>query len=123
VTLTGSARGNPVNRASISLLIDDPAPDFATLARSFGWHAQGPISDRDQVGPAVAEAAKVAAKVVAERGQPALSTSSARPRWDEGSRTAYALWSSTSPRPSQEARSSSSARTASVIARVNWTSS
>jgi thiamine pyrophosphate-dependent acetolactate synthase large subunit-like protein len=61
-------RGNPVDRASIGLLIEDPAPDFATLARSFGWHAQGPVTDPEQVGPAVAEAAKV----VAERGQPAL---------------------------------------------------
>jgi benzoylformate decarboxylase/acetolactate synthase-1/2/3 large subunit len=61
-------RGNPVDKASIGLLLDDPAPDFAGLARSFGWHAQGPISDPDQVGPAVA----AAAKVVAERGQPAL---------------------------------------------------
>jgi acetolactate synthase-1/2/3 large subunit len=61
-------RGNPVEKASIGLLLDDPAPDFAGLARSFGWHADGPISHPDEVGPAVA----AAAKVVAERGQPAL---------------------------------------------------
>jgi benzoylformate decarboxylase/acetolactate synthase-1/2/3 large subunit len=61
-------RGNPVERASIGLLLDDPAPDFAGLARSFGWYALGPITDPDQVGPAVAEAAEV----VAERGRPAL---------------------------------------------------
>jgi acetolactate synthase-1/2/3 large subunit len=61
-------RGNPVERASIGLLLDDPAPDFAGLARSLGWHAEGPISDPERIGPAVA----AAAKVVAERGEPAL---------------------------------------------------
>jgi acetolactate synthase I/II/III large subunit len=61
-------RGNPVERASIGLLLDDPAPDFAGLARSLGWHAEGPISDPERIGRAVA----AAAKVVAERGQPAL---------------------------------------------------
>jgi acetolactate synthase-1/2/3 large subunit len=61
-------RGNPVERASIGLLLDDPAPDFAGLARSLGWHAEGPITEPERIGPAVA----AAAKVVAEQGQPAL---------------------------------------------------
>jgi acetolactate synthase I/II/III large subunit len=61
-------RGNPVERSSIGLLLDDPAPDFAGLARSLGWHAEGPVTEPDRIGPAVA----AAAKVVAERGQPAL---------------------------------------------------
>ena len=60
-------RGTPVNRAHIGMDLDDPAPDFAGLARAMGWYAEGPI---DQPGD-VAEALKRAiAKVKA--GQPAL---------------------------------------------------
>src|SRR5258705_2763687 len=38
-------RGTPLERANIGMEIDNPAPDFATLARSFSWHAEGPITD------------------------------------------------------------------------------
>lgn len=31
-----------------------PAPDFATLARSFGWYAVGPIEKPDDIFPALA---------------------------------------------------------------------
>jgi benzoylformate decarboxylase/acetolactate synthase-1/2/3 large subunit len=61
-------RGNPVERAGIGIVIDDPAPDFATLARAFDWHAQGPITRADEIAPAVARAARV----VLEEGRPAL---------------------------------------------------
>ena len=60
-------RRTPVNRAHIGMDLDDPAPDFAGLARAMGWYAEGPI---DQPGD-IAEALKRAiAKVKA--GQPAL---------------------------------------------------
>ncbi|MHB8620610.1 MAG: thiamine pyrophosphate-dependent enzyme [Chloroflexota bacterium] len=36
--------------------IADPAPDFAALARSFGWHAEGPIERPDEVEPALGRA-------------------------------------------------------------------
>ena len=36
-------RGTPVERAHIGMAIDTPAPDFATLAKCFGWWAEGPI--------------------------------------------------------------------------------
>jgi len=60
-------RGTPVERAYIGMDISDPAPDFATLARGFGWYAEGPIEDPKDIGPALERAI---AKVKA--GQPAL---------------------------------------------------
>jgi len=62
------ARGNPVERAGIGIVIDDPAPDFATLARAFDWHAEGPVTRVDEIALAVARAARV----VLEQGRPAL---------------------------------------------------
>ena len=38
-------RGTPVDRAHIGMAIDTPAPDFAALAKGFGWWAEGPIDD------------------------------------------------------------------------------
>jgi acetolactate synthase-1/2/3 large subunit len=60
-------RGTPVERAYIGMDMDDPAPDFASLAKSMGWYAEGPI---DKPG-AVAGALKRAIKRV-KAGQPAL---------------------------------------------------
>ena len=60
-------RGTPVDRAYIGMDLDDPAPDFATLARSMGWYAEGPIEDPAEVAGALRRAI---AKVKA--GQPAL---------------------------------------------------
>ncbi len=60
-------RGTPVDRAYIGMDLDDPAPDFATLARSMGWYAEGPI---DQPGDVAAALKRAIAKVKA--GQPAL---------------------------------------------------
>ncbi|MDR0344156.1 MAG: hypothetical protein LBI49_13815 [Nocardiopsaceae bacterium] len=61
-------RGTPVERAWIGMEIDRPAPDFAALARSFSWHAEGPVTDPDKVGPAV----RRAADHVLASGTPAL---------------------------------------------------
>lgn len=60
-------RGTPVERAHIGMDMSDPEPDFATLARSMGWYAEGPI---DKPG-AVAAALKRAIRKV-QAGQPAL---------------------------------------------------
>ncbi len=60
-------RGTPVENAWIGQAINDPPPDFAALARSFGWHAEGPIEDPAQVGGALRRALEVV-----KRGQPAL---------------------------------------------------
>jgi thiamine pyrophosphate-dependent acetolactate synthase large subunit-like protein len=61
-------RGTDVERARRGVAIDEPAPDFAGLARSFGWHAEGPIDDPESVGAAV----RRAVKVVTDEGRPAL---------------------------------------------------
>ena len=60
-------RGTPVERAYIGMDMDDPAPDFAALAKSMGWYAEGPIERPDDVAPALKRAI---ARVKA--GQPAL---------------------------------------------------
>ena len=60
-------RGTPVERAHIGMDMDDPAPDFAAMARSMGWYAEGPIERPGDVAPALQRAI---ARVKA--GQPAL---------------------------------------------------
>jgi acetolactate synthase-1/2/3 large subunit len=61
-------RGTPVENARVGQEIDDPAPDFAMLAKSFGWYAEGPIADPDAAGPAI----KRALAHVKEKRMPAL---------------------------------------------------
>jgi acetolactate synthase-1/2/3 large subunit len=61
-------RGTPVERASIGMAISEPAPDFASIAKGFGWWAEGPITDPDAVRAAVQRAADH----VLTTGRPAL---------------------------------------------------
>jgi acetolactate synthase I/II/III large subunit len=61
-------RSTPIERAYIGMEIDRPAPDFAALARSFSWYAEGPIDDPDKINAAV----RRAADHVLETGTPAL---------------------------------------------------
>jgi benzoylformate decarboxylase/acetolactate synthase-1/2/3 large subunit len=63
-----AVRGSDPERAHVGVAIDSPAPDFATLARAFGWHAEGPIEDP----AAIREAVGRAAAVVVGEGRPAL---------------------------------------------------
>jgi acetolactate synthase-1/2/3 large subunit len=60
-------RGTPPERASIGMDMDDPAPDFAAMARSMGWYAEGPFESADGLAGALARAI---AEVKA--GRPAL---------------------------------------------------
>jgi len=60
-------RGTPVERAHIGMDLDTPNVDFASLAKSMGWYAEGPIEHGKDVGPALKRAI---ARVKA--GQPAL---------------------------------------------------
>jgi len=60
-------RGRPAENASIGQAITDPAPDFAGLARSLGWYAEGPFESPE----GVAEALRRAVREV-EAGRPAL---------------------------------------------------
>jgi acetolactate synthase-1/2/3 large subunit len=60
-------RGTPVERAHTGMDIDGPAPNFAGLARSMGWHGEGPI---DRPGEVAAALRRAIAEV--KRGRPAL---------------------------------------------------
>jgi acetolactate synthase I/II/III large subunit len=60
-------RGTPLERAHIGMDMDDPAPDFASMARSMGWYAEGPI---DRPGDVAAALRRAIERVRA--GQPAL---------------------------------------------------
>ena len=68
-------RGTPVDRAYIGMDLDDPAPDFASLARSMGWYAEGPI---DQPGEIAMALKRAIAEVKA--GRPALLDTICRKR-------------------------------------------
>ncbi len=61
------ARERDERLAYIGMEIDHPAPDFAAVARGFGWFAEGPIDEPKDVGPAIRRAVE---RVRA--GQPAL---------------------------------------------------
>jgi acetolactate synthase-1/2/3 large subunit len=60
-------RGTPVERAHIGMDMDDPAPDFAAMAKAMGWYAEGPIERPGDIAAALERAIK---RVKA--GQPAL---------------------------------------------------
>jgi acetolactate synthase-1/2/3 large subunit len=60
-------RGTPLERAHIGMDLDDPAPDFAAMAKSMGWYAEGPI---EKPGDLAAALKRAIAKV--KSGQPAL---------------------------------------------------
>ena len=49
-------RGTPVDRAYIGMDIFGPEPDFSSIARGFGWHAEGPIEDPKDIRAAVRRA-------------------------------------------------------------------
>ena len=60
-------RGTPLERAHIGMNLADPAPDFAAMAKSMGWYAEGPIDQPAEIPAALKRAIK---RVKA--GQPAL---------------------------------------------------
>jgi acetolactate synthase-1/2/3 large subunit len=49
-------RGTDPSRAHIGVDLFGPAPDFACLARSMGWWAEGPIESADDLQPALERA-------------------------------------------------------------------
>jgi len=61
-------RGRAEENAFVGMEINNPAPDFARLAQSFDWHAEGPIEDPAQIRPALERALRV----IKETGKPAL---------------------------------------------------
>jgi acetolactate synthase-1/2/3 large subunit len=60
-------RSTPLERAHIGMDMDDPAPDFASIAKAMGWYAEGPV---DKPGDVAAALKRAIAKV--KSGQPAL---------------------------------------------------
>jgi acetolactate synthase-1/2/3 large subunit len=64
-----------IENAGIGTTILDPNIDYAKLAQSMGWYAEGPISDPKDLGPALRKAVDVV-----KRGQPALLDTVTQPR-------------------------------------------
>jgi acetolactate synthase-1/2/3 large subunit len=60
-------RGTDPSRAHIGMDLYDPDPDFAGLARSMGWYAEGPFETGDDLKPALKRAIEQV-----KRGKPAL---------------------------------------------------
>jgi acetolactate synthase-1/2/3 large subunit len=60
-------RGRPGENRFIGTQIDDPAVDFATMARAFGVHGEGPVEKPEDLRPALERAIRVV-----KDGRPAL---------------------------------------------------
>jgi acetolactate synthase-1/2/3 large subunit len=60
-------RERPVENAWVGQAINDPAPDFAGLARSMGWYAEGPFNSPEGVQDALQRAVREV-----QAGRPAL---------------------------------------------------
>jgi acetolactate synthase-1/2/3 large subunit len=56
-----------IDRGQIGSVLTEPNIDYARLAQSMGVHAEGPITDPNDLGPAIARAI-----AVVKRGEPAL---------------------------------------------------
>jgi thiamine pyrophosphate-dependent acetolactate synthase large subunit-like protein len=69
-------RGTDKAKANIGMDLSEPAPDFAMLARSFGWYSEGPIENPTDVGPAL----RRAIAVIRKEGRPALLDTIVRKR-------------------------------------------
>ena len=61
-------RGTDEKLAHIGMEIDNPAPDFATIAKGMGCYGEGPILNGDEVGPAL----RRAIEYIKREGKPAL---------------------------------------------------
>ena len=64
-----------VDRAKIGTVIDDPPVDFAKMGQSMGLYAEGPISNPNDLGPAIRRAI-----AVVKRGEPAIVDVITQPR-------------------------------------------
>jgi thiamine pyrophosphate-dependent acetolactate synthase large subunit-like protein len=64
-----------IENAHVGTTLRDPEIDFATVAKGFGVYAEGPITDPNELGPALKRAI-----AVVKRGQPALLDTIVEPR-------------------------------------------
>jgi thiamine pyrophosphate-dependent acetolactate synthase large subunit-like protein len=69
-------RNRPVENAGIGTHVDDPAIDFATMAKSFGVHGEGPVVNPADLRPAIERGLKY----VTEKQLPYLVDVIAEPR-------------------------------------------
>jgi thiamine pyrophosphate-dependent acetolactate synthase large subunit-like protein len=70
-----SRHNRGITRAHIGTTIDDPNVDFAKIAQGMGVHAQGPITNPNDLGPAITRAIDVV-----KRGEPSLIDVVTQPR-------------------------------------------
>jgi thiamine pyrophosphate-dependent acetolactate synthase large subunit-like protein len=64
-----------IDRAGIGCTLEDPFIDYARVAQGMGVHAEGPITDPKELGPAIQRAA-----AIVRRGEPALVDVVTQPR-------------------------------------------
>ena len=64
-----------VTSARLGSALDNPNPDFALIARGMGVHAEGPITNPNDLGPAIRRALDVV-----KNGEPALVDAVTQPR-------------------------------------------
>jgi thiamine pyrophosphate-dependent acetolactate synthase large subunit-like protein len=70
-----SRHNRGITRAHIGTTIDNPNVDFAKIAQGMGVHAQGPITNAHDLGPALKRAIEVV-----KRGEPSLVDVVTQPR-------------------------------------------
>ena len=75
VQIMANRHSRGVDRARIGTAIDDPTIDFTKLSQSMGVHAEGPITDPKDLGPAIRRALDVV-----KGGEPALIDAYTQPR-------------------------------------------
>ncbi len=75
VQIMADRHSRGVDRAQIGTAIDDPGIDYTKVAQGMGLHAEGPISDPKELGPAIHRALEVV-----KRGEPALIDVHTQPR-------------------------------------------
>jgi thiamine pyrophosphate-dependent acetolactate synthase large subunit-like protein len=68
-------RARGVENAHIGTTLTDPNIDFAALAKSFGVYGEGPITDPNELAPALKRAL-----AMVRRGEPALIDVVTEPR-------------------------------------------
>ena len=69
-------RERSLDNVGVGVSLDQPATDFANLARSFGLYGEGPIRDPEEIHPALERGLKV----VKEEGRTALIDTLTQPR-------------------------------------------
>ncbi|HVB58221.1 MAG TPA: thiamine pyrophosphate-dependent enzyme [Candidatus Acidoferrales bacterium] len=68
-------RNRGITRASIGTTLQDPPIDYAKVAQGMGWFAEGPVTNPNDLGPALRRALDVV-----KRGEPALVDVTTQPR-------------------------------------------